>query len=72
MDRVDLELEQFMKLSEIECHKYKRNNIEWSPEVGVWIHRRGLLGRVRTFFEGKTRDPRNLFRECSRGGVKDP
>ena len=38
MDRVDLELEQFMKLSEIECHKYKRNNIEWSPEVGVWIH----------------------------------
>jgi hypothetical protein len=72
MDRVDLELEQFMKLSETECHKYKRNNIEWSPKVGVWIHRRWLLVRVRTFLEGKTRDPRNLFRECSRRGVKDP
>jgi hypothetical protein len=72
MDRVDLELEQFMRSSEIECHKYKRNNIEWSPEVGVWIHRRWLLVRVRTFLEVKTRDPRNLFQKCSRRGVKDP
>ncbi len=38
MNRVDLELEQFMKSAEADSHKYKRNNIEWSPYASVWIH----------------------------------
>jgi len=72
MNCIDAELEQFMKASERECHKYIQNDIEWSPYAGVWLHRRWLLTRVRDFLLGKTRDPRNLFRDCKRRGVKDP
>jgi hypothetical protein len=38
MNKVDMESEQFMKLAEMDSHKYKRNNIEWSPYSSVWIH----------------------------------
>jgi hypothetical protein len=41
MNRIDLELEQYMKSSEQNCHKYKRMHIEWSPYAGVWL-RKGL------------------------------
>jgi hypothetical protein len=43
MNKVDLELEEFMKFSERRSHKYKRNKIEWLPYAKVWIHRRWLL-----------------------------
>jgi hypothetical protein len=49
LNLVDLELEQFMKSAEQGCHKYKRNNAEWSLNGGVWILRRWLLSRVLTF-----------------------
>ena len=39
LNMFDRELEEFMKSSERECHKYKRTNIEWSPQAGVWIQR---------------------------------
>jgi len=61
MNKVDLELEEFMKSSEKDCHKRKRNDIEWSPYAKVWIHRRWLLKRVERYLEKKTRDPRNLI-----------
>jgi hypothetical protein len=69
---VDLELEQFMKSAEQGCHKYKRNNIEWSLYTGMWILRQWLLSRVLTFMSGKTRDPRNLFCDCQLKSMKDP
>ncbi len=72
MNNVDLELEHFMKSAKKECHKYKRNNIEWSPYAGVWIHRRWLLARVHNILSGKTRDVRNLFQTCKWQGIKDP
>ncbi len=65
MNKVDMELEQFMKSADMDSHKYKRNNIEWSPYSSVWIHQRWLLKRVQTFLSSKTCDPCNLFRECS-------
>ncbi len=71
MNKVDMELEQFMKLAEMGSHKYKHNNIEWSPYSSMWIHRRWLLKRVQTFLSGKTCDPCNLFLKCSTRGVKD-
>jgi hypothetical protein len=71
MNKINAELEQFMKSSERECHKYLRNSIEWSPYASVWLHWRWLLTRVRDYLLGKTRDPRNLFRECEQQGVKD-
>ncbi len=72
MNKVDLELKQFMKVSEQGCHKHIRNNIEWSPYSGVCLHRRWLLARIQQYLQGKTKDPRNLFRECRKQGVKDP
>jgi hypothetical protein len=72
MNKVDLELEQFMKSSEKACHKINRNNIEWSPQAMVWIHRRWLLKRVQRYLDNKTRDPRNLIRDCLRRGVTNP
>jgi hypothetical protein len=38
MNRVDLELEQFITSADKDSHMFKRNNIEWSPYLGVWIH----------------------------------
>jgi hypothetical protein len=72
MNRVDLELKNFMKSAEKDSHKYKCNNIEWSPYVVVWIHRRWLLARVQSYLGGRTRDPHNLFCECCNREVKDP
>lgn len=72
MNKVDLELEEFMKSSEKDCHKLKRDSIEWSPYAKVWIHRRWLLKRVERYLEKKTRDPRNLIQDCLRRGVKSP
>ncbi len=72
MNKLDLELEQFMKVSEQGCHKHVRDNIEWSPYSGVWLNQQWLLARIQQFLQGKTRDPRNLFQECRKQGVKDP
>ena len=72
MNKWDQELEQFMKSAEANCRRYKQNHIEWSPEVGSWLRRRWLLARVRKFKDGKIRDPRNLFRDCKKHGIKDP
>jgi hypothetical protein len=72
MNKVGLELEQFMKSSEHSCHKYTRDNIDWSPQTGVWIYWRWLLACVQNFLAGKTRDPRNLFKACKKRGVTDP
>ncbi len=35
MNKINAELEQFMKSSKQECHKYLRNSIEWSPYAGM-------------------------------------
>ncbi len=35
MNKVDLKLKQFMKSAESNSHKYKHNNIKWSPYAGV-------------------------------------
>jgi hypothetical protein len=72
MNRIDLELEQFMKSSKQNCHKYKMMHIEWSPYAGVWLHQRWLLVWVERYLSGKTQDTRNLFQECRRWEVKDP
>jgi hypothetical protein len=37
MNKVNLDLKHFMKSAEGNCHKYKQDNIEWSPYAGVWI-----------------------------------
>jgi hypothetical protein len=72
MNRVDLELINFMKWAEKDSHKYKRNNIKWSPYVGVWIHHQWLLAWVQSYLAGRTWDPRNLFCDCQNRGTKDP
>jgi hypothetical protein len=71
MNKIDREMEQFMKLAERDSHKFKQNNIEWSPITRVWLRRRWLLQRVKKFKAGRIRDPRNLFRECALRGIKD-
>jgi hypothetical protein len=68
MNKVNMELEQFMKLVEMDSYKYKLNNIEWSPYSSGWIHQRWLLKRVQTHLSGKTCDPCNLFCECNTKG----
>jgi hypothetical protein len=70
MNKVDLELEEFMKSSKKGCHKLKRDIIEWSPYAKVWIHWRWLLKRVEWYLEGKTRDPQNLIHDCHCRGIK--
>ncbi len=72
MNKIDSKMEQFMKSAERDSHKFKRNNIEWSPITRVWLRQRWLLQRVQKFKAGRIRDPRNLFCECARRGIKDP
>ncbi len=72
LNKVDLEIEEFMKTSERSSHRFKRNLIEWSPYAGEWIHRRWLLVRIHKYLKGKIKDPRNLFRDCRQRGIKHP
>ena len=72
MNKIDKEMEQFMKSAERESHKFKQNNIEWSPITRVWLRQRWLLQRMQKYKAGWIRDPRNLFHECTRRGIKDP
>ena len=37
MNKIDREIEQFMKSAERDSHKFKQNNIEWSPITRVWL-----------------------------------
>ncbi len=53
-------------------HKYKKNNIEWSPYAKVWIHRRWFLKRVHKYLLGKTKDPWTLIHDCHLQKVKSP
>ncbi len=64
MNKVDMELEQFMKSAEMDSHGYKRSNIEWLPYSSMWIHQWWLLKWVQTLLSSKTHDPCNLH-ECS-------
>jgi hypothetical protein len=61
LNKFDHELEQFMKASKKDCHKYKRTNIEWSPYSGKWLQRRWLLSRIQWYLSGLTSNPRNLI-----------
>ncbi len=61
MNKVDLELEHFMKSAEHHCHKYKWDNIKWSPYAGVWIHQRWLLAHVKKYLHVEIREPHNLI-----------
>jgi hypothetical protein len=72
MNKFDLEQEQFMKVAEKDCHKYKRTDIEQSPYLGVWLHQWWLLTRIQRYLSDKTGDPRNLIRDCRKQGVTDP
>jgi hypothetical protein len=72
MNKVDLELEEFMNSSEKGCHKFKQDIIKWSFYTKVRIHWHGLLKRVEQYLEGKTRDSQNLICEYHRHGVESP
>jgi hypothetical protein len=71
LNKIDLELEQFMKTAERDSHKFKRTHIEWSPRLGVWIHR-WCLARVKNFLARWTRDLCNLICACRLCSVMDP
>jgi hypothetical protein len=73
MNRVDKELEDFMKAAEKDCHKYIGGHIKWCPETGVWTKHHWLLGWVQVFLNGgRVRDPKNLFADCRKHGIRDP
>jgi hypothetical protein len=72
MNKVDLELEHFMKSVESDCHKYKRDNIKWLPYAGVWIHWQWLFAHMKKYLHGEIGDPHNLIRECHLRGVTNP
>ncbi len=64
MNKVDLELEHFIKSAECNCHKYKQENIKWSLYAGVWICWWWLLASVKKYLHGEIRNLRNLIQEC--------
>ena len=61
-----------MHSSENNCHKFKQNHIEWSPEVGIWIRRRRLLNECLRFKLGKGKGSSNMFRKCKANEIGDP
>ena len=71
MNKWDDELTDHMTSAEKKCNVFKHCHIEWSPEVGIWLQRRWLLGRVLLFVKGRVPDPRNLIRDCKTHNVED-
>ena len=72
LNKWDDELTDYMRSSENNCHKFKQNHIEWSPEVGVWIRRRILLNEWLGFKLGKGKGSSNKFRKCKATELGDP
>ena len=54
------------------CCKFKVNLLDWSPEVGVWIWRHGLLLRIDQLLDCKITDLHNLYRDCKHQKFRDP
>ena len=72
MNKWDSELTDHMLAAENQCNQFKNCNIEWSPEVGIWLRRRWLLGRIVRYLNCEIADPRNLYRDCKTQNVHDP
>ena len=53
MNRWDNELTENMNASEKKCHKFKQDQVEYSPEMVLWWKRRWLLEQVRRYLRGK-------------------
>jgi hypothetical protein len=73
MDSWNNKLMQFMLHSETICSKFMMAHIEWSPTVSLWLSRRWLLHRVRSWMLGNgIPDPRNMIKDCYRLNLPDP
>ena len=72
MNKWDDELTDIMRHSENNCHKFKQNHIEWSPEVGLWICRRRLLNECLRYKLGRGKRSSNMFRRCKASEIADP
>ncbi len=53
MNNWDLELTQYKLHLELSCTIFKSCDIEWSPEIGLWLSRWWLLARVQRFVLGQ-------------------
>jgi hypothetical protein len=73
MNNWDSELTQYKLHSESSCTIFKSCNIEWSPEISLWLSRRWLLARVQRFVLGQgPPDPCNLIQDCLHSHLFDP
>jgi hypothetical protein len=73
MNNWDSELTQYKFHLESSCTIFKSCDIEWSPEIGLWLSQWWLLARVQKFVLGQgPPDPRNLIQDCLRSHLFNP
>ena len=61
----DTELGELMAAAESQCTKYKRDDLECSPEVNILIKRRQVLKWILRYIDGKVPHPARLLRAAS-------
>jgi len=68
----DKEVTQLMLGSEKRCNKFHDGNIEFSPVVGIWIHRLQAYRWIEQYHVGKVKHAGNLCRTRRRLGISSP
>jgi hypothetical protein len=68
----DREMSELMHSAEDKSSKFKHDDIEFSPVVGIWLNRLRIYKYIRRFKSGLVPDPRNLFRACQRAEIPQP
>ena len=68
----DREMSELMHSAEEKSSKFKHDDIEFSPVVGIWLNRLRIYKHIMRFKSGLVPDPRNLFRACQRADIPQP
>ena len=62
--------------AEKDCNTFKCDDIEWSPEVGLWLNRLRLYKQLLSInarrAKGKRADVSHFLRNCTSNGIEDP
>jgi hypothetical protein len=72
LNKIDVELKDYMIHAEQKCRKIRIGQIPFSPEAGKWIRRLQIYGTLLRQQRGQRCNPGNLCRAALRGGINNP
>jgi hypothetical protein len=72
LNKIDVELKDYMIHAEQKCRKIRNDRIPFSPEAGKWIRRLQIYGTLLQRQRGQRCNLGNLRQAALRGGINNP